>query len=163
MISVIVPAYNIEKYIARCLESICAQTYKDLEIIAVDDGSTDNTGSIMDECAQKDNRITVIHKEHEGVSAARNAGLDNAKGEYIGFVDGDDCIDPVMYETLLDALKGNESDIAITAYDEKGEAASDLPFSGDVFVLTRDEALRTFICEDRSFKIHNCVIMILRK
>lgn len=99
-ISVIVPVYNVEKFIRRCLDSIINQTMKDLEIILVDDGSTDNSGVICDEYAKLDNRITVIHKENGGVGSARNRGLDVATGEWIAFVDSDDYIEKNMYETL---------------------------------------------------------------
>ena len=101
LISVIVPAYNIEQYIGRCLESICQQTYKILEIIVVNDGSTDTTGQIIDQYAKVDSRIVSIHKSNGGVSSARLAGFERATGEYIGFVDGDDYIEPEMYNQLL--------------------------------------------------------------
>lgn len=110
LISVIVPVYNVEKYIKQCVESICAQTYKNLEIILINDGSKDNSGAICDTLAEKDSRIYVIHKENGGVSAARNAGLDYAHGEYIAFIDGDDYIEPTMYEKLEEKMK-EETDI----------------------------------------------------
>lgn len=100
LISVIVPIYKVEPYLHRCINSICNQTYTNLEIILVDDGSPDNCGRICDEYAQKDKRILVIHQENGGLSAARNSGLDRCSGEYIGFVDSDDCIHPEMYERL---------------------------------------------------------------
>lgn len=106
LISVIVPAYNIERYIGRCLDSICQQTHKELEIIVVNDGSTDATGDIIENYAKLDSRIIVIYKENGGVSLARLEGIKRAKGEYIGFVDGDDEIKSDMYERLLNnALK----------------------------------------------------------
>lgn len=101
LISVIVPVYNVEEYIEQCVNSIRAQTYTNLEIILVDDGSKDSSGLICDKLAQEDARIHVIHKPNGGVSSARNAGLDYAHGEYIAFVDGDDYIDATMYEKLL--------------------------------------------------------------
>ncbi len=101
LISVIVPVYKVEEYLSRCVDSILAQTYENLEIILVDDGSPDYCGSICDTYAAMDSRIKVIHKENGGLSSARNAGLDIAKGEYFGFVDSDDWIEPYMYETLL--------------------------------------------------------------
>jgi glycosyltransferase involved in cell wall biosynthesis len=113
MISVIVPVYNVENYIRKCVDSICNQTYKDLEIILVDDGSTDKSGKICDECKAKDNRIKVIHKENSGPSEARNMGLDIAKGEYISFIDSDDYICADMLEILLDSLNRTSSDIAM--------------------------------------------------
>ena len=88
LISVIVPVYKVEKYLNKCVQSIVNQTYKNLEIILVDDGSPDNCPQMCDEWAKKDSRIKVIHKENGGVSSARNAGLDNSFGDYIGFIDG---------------------------------------------------------------------------
>lgn len=115
-ISIIVPIYNIEKYLPRCLESILAQTYKDIEVILVDDGSVDNSGRIADTYANKDQRIKVIHQINKGVSAARNAGLDLATGDYIGFVDGDDYIEPDMYEILMQIMDEQQVDIAHCGY-----------------------------------------------
>ena len=92
-ISVIIPVYNVEKYLKRCLDSVINQTYKNLEIILVDDGSTDNSGKICDEYAKNDKRIIVIHKENGGVSVARNIGLDICTGDYVNFIDSDDWID----------------------------------------------------------------------
>lgn len=100
-VSVIVPVYKVERYICRCLDSILDQTYKNLEIILVDDGSPDNCGAICDEYAKRDGRITVIHKENEGVSSARNAGLEVASGEWIGFMDADDWAEHDMYGYLV--------------------------------------------------------------
>lgn len=102
LISVIVPVYNVEDYLDRCVESIINQTYKNLEIILVDDGSTDSSGKKCDSYALKDSRIKVFHKENGGVSSARNMGIDSASGDYIGFVDGDDLLEPHMYELLVD-------------------------------------------------------------
>ena len=106
LISVIVPVYNVEKYVKKCVDSIIAQTYRNLEIILVDDGSTDSSGRICDELASIDKRIIVIHKPNGGLSDARNAGISIARGKYLGFVDGDDLIHPQTYEILLtNALK----------------------------------------------------------
>lgn len=116
LVSVIIPAYNIEKYISRCLDSIIAQTYNNLEIIVVDDGSKDQTAEILDDYQKRDSRIIVIHKENGGVSSARNQGLDIAKGDYIGFVDGDDLIKPNMYEVLVKLLEEENADIAHCGY-----------------------------------------------
>lgn len=108
LISVIVPIYNVEQYVRKCVESICAQTYGFLEIILVDDGSTDSSGRICDELAKTDKRIKVIHKKNGGLSDARNAGIHTAVGEYLAFVDGDDLIHPQSYEILMkNALKYN--------------------------------------------------------
>ena len=96
LISIIVPVYNVERYLVKCLDSIVNQTYQNLQIILIEDGSSDNSGKICDDYSKKDQRISVIHKRNEGLSAARNEGLDIAEGEYIGFVDSDDYIEPDM-------------------------------------------------------------------
>lgn len=111
-ISVIVPVYNIEQYIEECVLSIVNQTYTNLEIILVDDGSTDKSGMLCDELSQMDSRIKVVHKENGGLSSARNEGLKHAIGELIGFVDGDDWIDISMYENLYEALVQNNAQMA---------------------------------------------------
>lgn len=113
LITVIVPVYNVEKYLSRCVDSIINQTYKNLEIILVDDGSTDSSPAICDNYAKKDNRINVIHKQNNGASSARNAALDIASGDYIGFVDSDDYINRDMYASLLDSIVDSDSDMAI--------------------------------------------------
>ena len=102
LISVIVPVYKVEEYLARCVDSILGQTYRNLEILLVDDGSPDRCGAMCDEYAARDSRIRVLHKENGGLSSARNAAIDVARGEYIGFVDSDDWIEPETYEALLD-------------------------------------------------------------
>ena len=112
LISIIIPVYNVEKYLCRCIDSVINQTYKNLEIILIDDGSTDNSGKICDEYVLKDNRIKVIHKQNGGVSSARNTGLDVAKGEYIGFVDSDDYIERDMYEILYNLIVNNNVKIS---------------------------------------------------
>lgn len=118
LISIIVPVYNVEEYINICLDSICAQTYENLEIILVDDGSTDKSGAICDEYSHKDKRIKVIHKENMGVSDSRNKGLSTATGDYIGFVDSDDWIAPNMYRLLYEGIKVNQADISICGHTE---------------------------------------------
>lgn len=105
LISVIVPVYNVEEYLPRCVDSILAQTYRNLEIILVDDGTKDHSDEICDAYAQKDPRIKVIHKENGGLSSARNAGIDAARGEYLAFVDSDDWIEPDMYAHMLSTAR----------------------------------------------------------
>lgn len=124
LISIIVPAYNVEKYIEQCIDSILCQTYQHIEIILIDDGSKDSTGSICDLYAKKDKRIRVIHKENTGLSSVRNLGIKLAKGDYIGFVDSDDVISTDMFEKLFTNLMATNSDIAICNYqiiDEKNQ------------------------------------------
>lgn len=118
LISIIVPVYNVEEYIEKCVNSIINQTYKNIEIILVDDGSKDNSGKICDELKQKDSRIKVIHKENGGLSDARNAGLKIANGDYIGFVDSDDYIKEDMFEILYKLNKEHNADISIVSFYE---------------------------------------------
>ena len=115
-LSIIVPIYNVEPYLARCIDSILAQTFADFELILIDDGSPDNCAAIMEKYAKRDKRIVTIHQENKGVSAARNAGLDVARGTYIGFVDPDDWIEPDMYESMLQKLGDTDSDLAVCAW-----------------------------------------------
>ena len=115
LVSVIVPVYKVEKYLDRCVESIVNQTYENLEIILVDDGSPDNCPQICDVWAERDGRIKVIHKENGGLADARNAGMRIATGEYISFIDSDDWIDSNWIEVLLDTAINKECDIAISA------------------------------------------------
>lgn len=116
-VSVIVPVYKVEKYIGKCIESILSQTFKDFELILVDDGSPDRSGAICDQYAQKDSRIQVIHKENGGVSSARNVGIAESKGEWLCFVDSDDTVDKDYIETLYAGIiEYNDVDISIAGY-----------------------------------------------
>lgn len=116
LITIVVPAYNIEKALPRCLESVLAQTYENLEVIVVNDGSSDGTAAIIDAYAARDSRIKAIHKENGGVTSARLRGVAEAKGEYIGFVDGDDYIEPEMYARLMENLQVYHADISHCGY-----------------------------------------------
>lgn len=134
LISVIIPVYNVEKYLPRCLESVINQTYRNIEIIVVDDGSHDNCGKICDEYALKDDRIIVIHKKNAGVSCARNDGIETAKGRYICFVDSDDYVMPDYVEKLYKALVDNDADIVTCDYYRNAgnelmkDVSADFPF-----------------------------------
>lgn len=112
MVSIIVPVYQVEKYLRRCVDSILAQTDKNIQVILVDDGSKDASGAICDEYAAQDGRVCVIHKENGGLSDARNAGLDRAEGDYVMFVDGDDLIHPEMVALLKKGLQEHSADLA---------------------------------------------------
>ena len=112
LISIIVPVYKVEKYLEKCVKSILKQTYTNLEIILVDDGSPDKCGQLCDELAKTDDRIIVFHKENGGLSDARNYGVERANGEYIGFVDSDDYIHECMYKELYEAIKKSGTSIA---------------------------------------------------
>ena len=121
LLSIIVPVYNSEKYLARCLDSILAQTFKDFECIIVDDDSADQSRAICDEYARRDGRIQVLHKKNEGVSAARNNGIQAACGAYIAFVDSDDTIHPEMYERMYAAITTGKNDFVCCGYSHKGK------------------------------------------
>lgn len=127
LLTIIIPAYNITEYLSRCVRSVTAQTYRRLEIILVDDGSTDGTGELCDELAREDDRIRVYHKENGGSSSARNLALKYAAGEYIGFVDSDDYVEPDMYEELLKAIQRFQAPAAQTGRDEIDEKGNPLP------------------------------------
>lgn len=144
LITIIVPVFNVLKYLPKCLNSILCQTYTNIEVIVVDDGSTDGSEVICDDFAIKDSRIKVIHQSNQGLSEARNVGLTKANGEYIGFVDSDDWISHQMYERMYGELIKNRADIAAcgkyTATD-KGVYLKKQGYSDTTKVLTRKEAL----------------------
>ncbi len=127
MISVIVPVYNTREYLERCVNSVLVQTYQDMEIILVDDGSTDGSGEICDGFAERDGRVRVFHKENGGSSSARNLGIENAKGDYVGFVDSDDYVDADMYERLYTAVCEYNVNAAQIGRDERDAAGNILP------------------------------------
>ena len=116
VVSIIVPVFNVKSYVSECVGSLCRQTYTNLEILLVDDGSTDGSGEVCDEYADRDERIRVIHQANRGLSGARNMGLDDARGEYIAFVDSDDLVSTNYVETLYELLMKYEADIAACAY-----------------------------------------------
>lgn len=145
-ISVIIPIYNVANYLPKCIESVINQTYKNLEIILMDDGSPDNCPKICDEYAQTDSRIKVVHKPNGGLSDARNAGLDIATGEYIGFIDSDDYIDEHMYEEMLSAIENADADLCICGYDrvnDDGEIRSSAHFKNAV--LSQNDAFEMLV------------------
>lgn len=149
LISVIVPIYNVEPYLNKCVESIVNQTYKKIEIILVDDGSSDNCPRMCDEWAKKESRIKVVHKENGGLSDARNVGMRAATGKLIGFVDSDDLIAPEMYELLYENMLQNDSDISACGIElvwENGDAPCILTMSG-CCVMNTEEAMQAIIEE----------------
>lgn len=115
-ISIIIPVYNVEPYVRRCLDSVINQTYTNLEILLIDDGSTDNGGKICDEYAEKDNRIKIFHKPNGGVASARNIGLNNFTGDFLGFLDPDDWAEPEMFEVLYNVLRKNNVSFSTVSY-----------------------------------------------
>ncbi len=148
-VSVIVPVYNVENYISKCLDSILAQTYENFEIIAINDGGTDNSGSIIDSYAEKyPDKVKVIHQENKGLGGARNTGIEIATGSYLSFIDSDDCIAPNMLEEMVALAVNNESDIAVcglryvTESGDGWDCVDNVPYGkkldvkSDKFVLT---------------------------
>lgn len=155
LLSVIITAYNIDAYIERGVRSVCNQTYQNLEIIVVDDGSTDTTGRILDELAEKDARIRVIHEENGGPARARNTGIAESRGNYIGFVDGDDWIDPDMYEKLFSALRDKQADIAVCRYRQVARTSTIDESLDRAVLFERQEALAAYVEEREEFVIQN--------
>lgn len=168
LISIIVPVYNMEKYLERCMNSILNQTYRHLEIILVDDGSTDSSPQMCDDYAKKDSRVKVVHKPNGGLSDARNAGLAVAAGVYIGYVDSDDWIELDMYERMYQACVENQAELAVCRYvcehsaeglpNLAGNTAQEPPGgSGAVVPLSREELLKIYICGHDEYVIYNSV------
>ncbi|MBY9080233.1 glycosyltransferase [Paenibacillus sp. HN-1] len=149
-ISIIVPFYNVENYIRKCVESILAQSFKDFELILIDDGSPDNCSAICEEYAARDERIKLMHKPNGGLSDARNFGLDVAAGKYIGFIDSDDWITPNMFEVLHREITRHEADIAISChYSELDGQAERVNDFGQTAVLNNSEAIEEIIVDGR--------------
>jgi glycosyltransferase involved in cell wall biosynthesis len=156
-ISVIVPVYNMENYLTKCIDSIAAQTHRDLEIILIDDGSTDNSSKICDDYAAKDERIKVIHKQNGGVASARNTGLKACTGEYIAFVDSDDWIEPTMYSELLNVCLKHNCDYAGCSCQIRGGTSGQIKFltaneyfaaylNGDMFLTVWSRICKREVC-----------------
>lgn len=155
LITVAVTIYNIKDYLKRSIESVCNQTYKNLEILLVDDGSTDGSGQICDEYAKKDSRIRVIHKKNGGPSEARNIAMEQAKGEYVAFVDGDDWIDADMYENMYLALKKGNADLSVCSYKQVSVNHVQDNSTDTILYFEKDEALESFIKEEEEVQIQN--------
>lgn len=141
LISVVVPVYNVEKYLDRCVKSLCAQTYSNLEIILVDDGSPDSCPALCDEWGARDARIVVVHKQNGGLSDARNAGVMAAHGTYIGFVDSDDYVASDLYEALYEHLRETGADIALCGIADVYSNHTELPQQTIRCVMTSEEVL----------------------
>lgn len=155
LVSIIVPVFQVEKYLDKCISSILAQTHHNLEVILVDDGSTDNCPAICNQFQKMDNRIKVIHKENGGLSQTRNVGLKLAKGDFIGFVDSDDWIEPNMYAILISVLIETGADIAVCNYMDEPEDPSFVKrksISPEVKLYSSEEALKKVIDNDGYIK-----------
>lgn len=148
MVSVIIPIYNVEKYLSECIESVINQTYSDLEIILVNDGSTDNCRDICERYKRKDSRIKLVHKNNGGLSSARNAGIDVANGDYYTFIDSDDYIMSDMIEQLVYAIQSTDTDISICC---KADDTSkfDKGIQKKIEVLTKEETLKCILTEKK--------------
>lgn len=144
LISMIVPVYNVARYLPECLDSILAQTYSDFELLLIDDGSADESGLICDQYAEKDSRIRVIHRPNCGVSAARNLGLDLAAGEYICFADSDDVLSPRFLEILYETIKREKTQVSSCSYVrfQDGEPFREIYGTGKAEVWSRNQAIR---------------------
>lgn len=157
LISVIVPVYNMEQYLERCINSIVDQTYRNLEIILVDDGSTDRSPRMCDEYAQKDGRIKVVHKVNGGLSNARNAGLQVATGTYIGYVDSDDWIEPQMYQRMYEACIEHQAQVAVCRYAKIYQDHVDKEGNGQVTVFDREGILKAYLADQPEYVVYNSV------
>ena len=166
-VSIIIPVYNVESYLDRCVDSVLKQSFQDIEILLIDDGSTDKSGLLCDRWAEKDNRVRVIHKVNEGVSAARNIGLDQANGDYIAFVDSDDFIDANMIETLYNTLQIKHADMCICGFvfvDEFGNPLAEENQSSPITdeILTGFEVIQK-LAGDRGWFYHLAWNKLYRK
>lgn len=142
LVSIIVPVYKVEEYLDECMQSLINQTYQNLEILLIDDGSPDRCPEICDEWAKRDSRIKVIHTENHGVSHARNVGLDKASGEYIGFVDADDWVDPDYYEKMVTELLRTGADVCGVGYTrETSNGPQNILHKGEACVYSREKIL----------------------
>ena len=151
LISIIIPVYNVEKYLKRSLDCIIAQTYTNWEALLVVDGSPDNSGKICDEYAKKDSRFRVFHKDNQGVAAARNTGIENAKGDYISFIDSDDFAHEDMLLRQYEMLKKYEADLVITGYEFAYDDKMALPQKrGEITILDSKEAIK-YILKNQQF------------
>lgn len=157
LISVIVPVYNMEQYLERCINSIVDQTYRNLEIILVDDGSTDRSPRMCDEYAAKDGRIKVVHKVNGGLSDARNAGLQVATGTYIGYVDSDDWIEPQMYQRMYEACIEHQAQVAVCRYAKIYRDHVDREGNGQVTVFDREGILKIYLMDQPEYVVYNSV------
>ena len=152
LISVIVPVYNVERYLSKCIDSLINQTYKNIEVLLIDDGSTDNSGNICDEYQKKDNRISVYHKKNGGLSSARNFGISKAKGEFLCFIDSDDYIDNNMIGLLYYGCVNNQVDISwcdkIIEYDKR--VGYKKTIYTKPYLMTTEEAFANILLNDPS-------------
>jgi glycosyltransferase involved in cell wall biosynthesis len=151
LISIIIPVYNGEAFLEKCLQSLLAQTYTNLEIILINDGSTDGSGVLCDAIAASDLRVTVIHKINGGAASARNSGLDIAKGEFVGFVDCDDTIEPTMYEYMYNRIKSAGADVCICGHTSVERNKTHINSVPQELILNPEKFWETFADENKLF------------
>ena len=157
LISIIIPAYQAEEYLERCIESVLKQTYSNIEVIIVDDGSLDRTGTIADKFCETDPRIKVIHQENKGLSGARNSAIEVAQGEYITFVDADDFIHPQMLTILLSEIQKNQAEIAISRFNVVNEMVEYASYQNyKVSVLNKVEAIKNLFNRKSFYTVTAC-------
>ena len=152
LVSIIVPVYNMRQYLQKCVDSLTKQSYKNIEIILVNDGSTDDSGALCDECAKKDARIRVIHKSNGGLSSARNAGLDIARGDYISFVDSDDFLNTATIQKMARCMQTNDCDVVCVKsniIDSKGNVTHSFSNNTNGVEILKSEQYIKGICEKR--------------
>lgn len=156
IVSVVIPVYNVEKYLAKCIESVQNQTLENIEIVLVDDGSTDKSGAICDEYALKDERIVVIHQRNGGLAHARNTGIELARGEYIGFIDSDDWIDITMYEELVNEFAKKDIDVVCSGIKLVGSTGDikEIEYVKENVILKGEEISRLLL--KRKFSVSCC-------
>lgn len=168
MVSVIVPIYNVEKYLRHCIESIINQTYQELEIILIDDGSPDGSGVICEEYAKKDSRIKVVHKQNEGLGFARNTGLEYVTGDYVCFVDSDDWLEKNAIESWLNAIESNNADMVMCNYqkiNDNGELLYRYQITKEKLIFEESDIIKNIFLpmigrnsyEKEDFTINMCV------
>ncbi len=156
LISIIVPVYNVEKYLSECIDSLIYQTYSNIEIILIDDGSTDSSGDICDNYSKKDKRIKVIHKENTGLSDSRNIGINQSKGNLITFVDSDDVIDTTMIDVLYKNMQKENADISIIAYTLLCKSGNKYPLFSNIYMTLNSKDAIDYSYRMRYFSISAC-------
>ena len=166
LISVVVPVFNVEKYLFRCISSILNQTYDNLEIILVDDGSTDSSSYICDEFCKNDIRIKALHKANGGLSSARNLGIDASKGEYLAFVDSDDWISEDMIEHMVGLMNAKKADIVSVSYTLTNDENQNVSEKYNAFVMDREQAIEFFLDSGMKSRVSDypvCIKLIKRE
>lgn len=159
LVSIIVPVYNVEKYLNECIESIVNQSYENIEILLINDGSTDFSGKMCDEWAKRDNRINVFHQKNKGISAARNLGIEKSKGEYLIFIDSDDYVDKNYVEYLYQSLVQNKTDMALCGFNyvnEDGEYIADSTCTLKNNIITRNQMFWNLKLENSWYYLMSC-------